>query len=157
MSVLFSYFVSSSRALIKHLLFLLFLPFQPLPLWPFLLLSLSHFYSFGYFLSFLNAPIKFPFESILPLAACNLVFICEMIWSPFFYFFHEFNQLSFHFFLWFCLFLFLVIVCLFLLLCFLPREVPLTFVVKLVQWCWFNVNFVRCHFLSLTWKYIFVL
>ena len=34
-----------------------------------------------------------------------------------------------------------VFVCLFLLLCFLPREVPLTFVVKLVWWCWFILTF----------------
>lgn len=54
--------------------------------------------------------IKCPFESILPWATCNLVFICETIWSFFFYFLCEFNQLSFCFFLWFCLFLFLIFV-----------------------------------------------
>ena len=51
--------------------------------------------------------IKFPFESLLPLATCNLAFICEMIWSLF-YFFHEFNQLSS--FLSLTLFLFLIFV-----------------------------------------------
>ena len=30
---------------------------------------------------------------------------------------------------------------LFLLLCFLPREVPLAFVVNLVWWCWIRLNF----------------
>ena len=30
---------------------------------------------------------------------------------------------------------------LFLLLCFLPREVPLAFIIKLVRWCWILLTF----------------
>ena len=90
-------------------MFLLFLPFQPLPPWLFLLLSYPIFILLVIFCLSQMLLIKFPFESLLPLAACNLAFICEMTWSLF-YFFHEFNQLSFHFFLWLCLFLFLIFV-----------------------------------------------
>ena len=48
---------------------------------------------------------------------------------------------------------------LFLLLCFLPREVPLAFVVMLVWWCWILLTFVCLEsfkFLHQIWMRIFL-
>ena len=49
-----------------------------------------------------------------------------------------------------------VIVCVFLLLCFLPREVPLAFVVKVVWWCWTLSVFFFFKLLLLFLFYLFI-
>lgn len=74
-------------------------------LWPFLLLSFFHFYSFGCFPApFQCCLLNFLHETTLLWALCHLVFNSEMIFV-FFHFLLEFNQLASLLIFWSILFL----------------------------------------------------